>query len=82
MTRTWMGWLSMLLVLACAPGFAQKESAMRSVQGLVSNADESAAVGAVVQMFQERIGISRHTLDVAGCIGDGDRTSVLVIHLG
>jgi uncharacterized membrane protein YjjB (DUF3815 family) len=26
------------------------------------------AVGAVVQMFQERIGISRNTLDVAGCI--------------
>ncbi len=26
------------------------------------------AVGAVVQMFQEKIGVSRNTLDVAGCI--------------
>ena len=50
MTRTLTGWLLMLLLLACAPGFAQKESAMRSVQGLVSNPDESAAAGAVVQL--------------------------------
>jgi uncharacterized membrane protein YjjB (DUF3815 family) len=26
------------------------------------------AVGSIVQMFQERIGVSRNTLDVAGCI--------------
>jgi uncharacterized membrane protein YjjB (DUF3815 family) len=26
------------------------------------------AVGSVVQLFQERIGVSRNTLDVAGCI--------------
>ena len=50
MTRTLTGWLLMLLLLACVPGFAQKESAMRSVQGLVSNPDESAAAGAVVQL--------------------------------
>jgi hypothetical protein len=41
----------MLLLLACAPaGFAQKESATRSVQGSVSNPDDTAAVGAVVQL--------------------------------
>ena len=50
MTRTLTGWLVGLLLLACALGFAQKDSAMRSVQGLVSNPDESAAVGAVVQL--------------------------------
>src|SRR5664279_1281412 len=51
MTRTLTGWLAVLLLLVCAPaGFAQKESAMRSVQGSVSNPDDSAAVGAVVQL--------------------------------
>ena len=40
-----------LLLLVCAPaGFAQKDSATRSVQGLVSNPDESAVAGAVVQI--------------------------------
>src|SRR5450756_2421852 len=57
MTRTSTGWLLVgfahfvLLLLVCAPaGFAQKESATRSVQGSVSNPDDSAAVGAVVQL--------------------------------
>jgi hypothetical protein len=51
MTRTLTGWLLALLLLACAPaGFAQKDSATRSVQGSVSNPDESAVVGAVVQL--------------------------------
>ena len=51
MTRTLMGWALMLLLLACAPaGFAQKDSATRSVQGSVSNPDDTAAVGAVVQL--------------------------------
>jgi hypothetical protein len=52
MTRFLAVW-AMLLLLACAPaGFAQKkgEDATRSVQGAVTNADESAAVGAVVQL--------------------------------
>ena len=40
-----------LLLLACVSvGFAQKESAMRSVQGSVSSPDDSAAIGAVVQL--------------------------------
>ena len=40
-----------LLLLVCAPaGFAQKNSTTRSVQGLVSNQDESAAPGAIVQL--------------------------------
>jgi hypothetical protein len=45
--------LVVLLLLACAPiGFAQKggEGGVRSVQGSVSNPDESAVVGAVVQL--------------------------------
>ena len=51
MTRIWTGWLVVLLLLACAPAsFAQKEGAMRSVQGSVTNPDESAAAGAVVQL--------------------------------
>ena len=51
MTRTLTGWLLVLLLLACAPmGFAQKDSSTRSVQGSVSNPDDSAAVGAVVQL--------------------------------
>lgn len=53
MTRFLTVW-TMLLLVACAPlGFAQSkkaEEAMRSVQGSVTNADESAAVGAVVQL--------------------------------
>ena len=51
MTRTLTGWV-VLLLLACAPtaGFAQKDSATRSVQGSVSNPDDSAVVGAVVQI--------------------------------
>lgn len=40
-----------ILLLACAPaGFAQKDSATRSVQGAVTNPDESAAIGSVVQL--------------------------------
>jgi hypothetical protein len=40
-----------LLLLAFAPmGFAQKEGGTRSVQGSVSNPDDSAVVGAVVQL--------------------------------
>lgn len=51
MTRTLFGWLLVLLLLACAPaGFAQKDSSTRSVQGAVSNPDDGAAVGAVVQL--------------------------------
>src|SRR5450759_5198861 len=51
MTRTWTGCLLVLLLLVCAPaGFAQKDSATRSVQGSVSNPDDSAVVGAVVQI--------------------------------
>ena len=51
--RTWTGWVLvlLLLLLVCAPvGFAQKNSTTRSVQGLVSNPDESAVAGAVVQL--------------------------------
>ncbi len=51
MRRTVTGWVLMLLLLVCAPvGFAQKSSATRSVQGSVSNPDESAVAGAVVQV--------------------------------
>lgn len=51
MARIITGWLLVLLLLACTPnGFAQKEGAARSVEGAVSNADDSAAVGAVVQL--------------------------------
>ena|SRR5450759_1595426 len=50
MTRTLTGWV-VLLLMACAPaGFAQKDSATRSVQGSVSHPDDSAVVGAVVQI--------------------------------
>jgi hypothetical protein len=57
MTRTSTGRLVrfaplvVLLLLVCAPAsFAQKDSTTRSVQGSVSNADDSAVVGAVVQL--------------------------------
>jgi hypothetical protein len=40
-----------LLLLAFAPvSFAQKDSSTRSVEGSVSNADDSAVAGAVVQL--------------------------------
>ncbi len=40
-----------LLLLAFAPaGFAQKDSATRSVQGAVSNPDDGAVIGGVVQL--------------------------------
>jgi hypothetical protein len=40
-----------LLLLVCSTvGFAQKDSTTRSVEGAVSNADDSAVVGAVVQL--------------------------------
>ena len=64
MTRTSGGWAGfarfvgfapfvVLLLLACAPmGFAQKsgEGGVRSVEGSVTNPDDSAVVGAVVQL--------------------------------
>jgi hypothetical protein len=63
MTRTSTGWftgftrltgfacLMALLLLVCVPpGFAQKDSTTRSVEGAVSNPDESVASGAVVQL--------------------------------
>jgi len=57
MTRTSMGWLTryapfvVLLLLVCAAvGFAQKDSPTRSVEGAVASADDSAVVGAVVQL--------------------------------
>lgn len=50
MTRRSMGWIGVLLFLVCAAGFAQKEGATRSVEGSVTNPDDSAAVGAVVQL--------------------------------
>jgi carboxypeptidase family protein len=51
MTRRWTGRLVVLLLLACAPlVFAQKDNTTRSVQGSVTTADDSAAVGAVVQL--------------------------------
>src|ERR1039458_7971269 len=50
MTRTLTGWLGLLLLVCVSVGFAQNDSAMRNVQGSVSNPDESAAVGAVVQL--------------------------------
>jgi hypothetical protein len=49
--RTAAGMVVVLLLLACTPaGFAQKDSATRSVQGSVSNPDDSAVAGAVVQI--------------------------------
>ncbi len=51
MTRIWTGCLVVLLLLACVPvGFAQKEAATRQVQGVVSNQDDVAVTGAVVQL--------------------------------
>jgi hypothetical protein len=51
MTRRLTGWLVVLLLLACAPlVLAQKDTNTRSVQGSVTTPDESAAVGAVVQL--------------------------------
>ena len=50
MTRRLVGWLAVLLLVACAPlALAQKDNT-RSVEGIVTNPDESAAVGAVVQI--------------------------------
>ena len=54
MTRTWLMSTVILLLLACSSaGFAQdkkKEAAMRNVEGVVTNADDSIAAGAVVQL--------------------------------
>jgi hypothetical protein len=51
MTRRLVGWLAVLLLVACAPlALAQKDTNTRSVEGIVTNPDESAAVGAVVQI--------------------------------
>jgi hypothetical protein len=61
MTQTSTGWFPgfarfagfasvvALLLLVCAPGFAQKDTT-RSVEGAVSNSDDSAVSGAVVQL--------------------------------
>jgi hypothetical protein len=48
--------LTVALLLFClAPAFAQKKSdTTRSVEGVVSNADDSPAVGAVVQLENTR----------------------------
>jgi Carboxypeptidase regulatory-like domain len=61
MIRTMTGWLlvgfahALVLLLVCAPaGFAQKDSSTRSVQGVVTNPDESTAVGAVVQLKNQK----------------------------
>ena len=51
MIRIATGCLLVLLLLASTPAsFAQKEGNTRSVQGAVTNPDESTAVGAVVQL--------------------------------
>jgi len=51
MIRIAAGCLLVLLLLASAPAsFAQKEGNTRSVQGAVTNPDDSTAVGAVVQL--------------------------------
>jgi hypothetical protein len=54
MTRTWLMSIVILLLLACgSAGMAQdkkKEAAMRNVQGVVTNPDDSIAAGAVVQL--------------------------------
>jgi hypothetical protein len=54
MTRTWLMSTVILLLLACgSAGLAQdkkKEAAMRNVQGVVTNPDDSIAAGAVVQL--------------------------------
>ena len=42
---------AVLLLMVCAPmAFAQKDSATRSVQGAVTNSDDSSVTGAVVQL--------------------------------
>jgi hypothetical protein len=49
--RRLAGWLVALLLLACIPlVFAQKDTNTRSVQGSVTTPEDSAAVGAVVQL--------------------------------
>jgi hypothetical protein len=51
MTRVVVGCLLGLLLFACAPAaLAQKDGPARSLQGLVSNPDDSAATGAIVQL--------------------------------
>jgi hypothetical protein len=51
MTRRFAGRLVVLLLLGCAPlVLAQKDNTTRSVQGSVTTPDDSAAVGAVVQL--------------------------------
>ena len=49
--RYWWALAAVALLLACAPmGFAQKDSATRSVEGSVTSPDDSAVSGAVVQL--------------------------------
>jgi hypothetical protein len=57
MGRTYTIWAALVLALACgAAGMAQSgkekkaEAAMRSVEGVVDNSDETIAAGAVVQL--------------------------------
>jgi len=52
MTRFLTVWTILLLVALAPAGFAQKkgENATRSVQGAVTNVDDSAATGAVVYL--------------------------------
>ena len=54
MTRTWQVWAVLLILLACGiAGMAQNkkvEAALRDVQGVVANPDDSIAAGAVVQL--------------------------------
>jgi Carboxypeptidase regulatory-like domain len=52
MTRFLTVWTMLLLVAVAPAGFAQKKSdnATRSVQGAVTNPDDSVAVGAVVYL--------------------------------
>ena len=52
MTRFLTVWTMLLLVAIAPAGFAQKkgDNAMRSVQGAVTNADDSVATGAVVYL--------------------------------
>jgi len=49
--RRMLATAAVLLLVVCVPtAFAQKENATRSVEGAVTNADESSVTGAVVQL--------------------------------
>jgi len=49
-TRVFTILVILLLLVDSRSGFAQKDTSTRSVQGLVSNPDDSAVAGAVVQL--------------------------------